>query len=60
MTEHQEANREEYFRRYAANFIKAQDDFIKFSTWVIVNGVRYEVEITKTDLKHDGDNGFIM
>ena len=60
MTEHQEANREEYFRRYAASFIKAQDGLEKFSTWVIVNGVLYEVEIAKTDLKHDGDNGFLM
>lgn len=47
MTDNQEMTREEYLRRYIANFIKVYD-INQFNSRVIVDGIRYDFEIKKS------------
>lgn len=56
MTDNQAMNREEYLRRYIANFIKVYG-VNHFQSWVIVDGIKYDFEIKKVRADND-DNGF--
>lgn len=61
MTEAQAMNREEYFRRYCQHFIKVYG-VQHFQSWVFVDGVRYDIDIKRSEPTKfdDGYNGFIQ